>query len=145
MVNRWLQDITKIDGVEGVFLASVRGKILNKVGIKQSEETLEKLTVHLLRTIAAFHMQAKNVTELEFYWDNQYVICKNSNNFILVTICRSPEVLALLRITLNVALANLLEDKKFAKNIRGHASDKELVLKKGFFDETEKMLISKLK
>ena len=144
MPNRWLQEITKIDGVEGVFLTSNRCKIINKLGLDYSNDQLESLALRLLRTIAAFHLKSKEVSEVELYWQNQYVICKNSNGFLLVTLCKTSRVLALLRITLNVILANLMEDKIFLKLIKAHVSDKTITLKKGSFDESEKKLISRL-
>ena len=145
MIRRWLEEIVQIQGVEGVYLASNKGQVIDKLGFEGNIKQLEKVSLYLLRIIAAFDMKAKNVTELEFYWHNRYIILKNSNKFILVTICKSPRVLAFLRITLNVVLANLLEDKKFNKWIRSHAADKALVLKNGVLDDVEKKMIAKLK
>lgn len=145
MADRWLQEVGNVDGVEGVFLANGKGKILGKLGHLDKESILEKLTVHLQRIIAAFHLQDKNASEIEFYWEDRYVIGKHSGNFLLVTFCKSIKILPLLRITLNVAMANILEDKKMAKAASEHIADKVLALKKGVFDESEKLLISKLK
>ncbi len=145
MADRWLKEVNKVDGVEGVFLASSKGKILGKLGTLYPQDTLEKLITHLQRIIAAFQVAGKNATEIEFYWEDRYVICKHSANFLLVTFCKSAKVLSLLRITLNVVLANILEDKKFAKISSSNAIDKTIALRKGFFESEEQLLISKLK
>ncbi|HID40153.1 MAG TPA: hypothetical protein EYP36_11655 [Calditrichaeota bacterium] len=145
MADRWLKEVGNVDGVDGVFLANGKGNILGKLGHLEKDSILEKLTIHMLRIIAAFHLEDKNASEIEFYWEDRYVIAKHSGNFLLVTFCKSINILSLLRITLNVAMANILEDKKMTKTASKHVADKVLTLKRGVFDDSEKILISKLK
>lgn len=145
MSKRWLQEIMNIEGVQGVFIASGRAKVLDKFGLDLKEAQLEALALRILRIVAGFHLKSQKVNEIEFYWQNLYIIGKVSNDFLLITICKTPKILSLLRITLNVTLANLLEDKKFKKLIKNHISDRSFPLEKGTIEETEKILISKLK
>lgn len=145
MLKRWLTEITSIDEVEGVYVASNRADIVNRVGLKHSDEELRELTIRILRIIAAFDSRGEKITEFEYYWQNYYVICKNSNQFMLVTVCRSVKVLALLRITLNVTMANLLEDRKFSKWLKSHIADKDFFLRKEGLTVAEEKLLSKLK
>ncbi len=144
MVDILLDDIVKIDGVQGVFLASMSGEIIAKKGLEYKNIHLEKVSHFLSRILTAFHQKSKNITELEFYWQGEYIICKKSNYFLLITICKSPNVLSLLRITLNVTLAKIHEDKKIMKKLKHIRSDKIMPLKKGDFSKIEKKLISKL-
>ena len=145
MLERWLTEITNIDDVEGIYVASSRADIVNKIGLKQTDEELRDLTIRILRIIATFDAKGEKITELEYYWQNYYVICKNTNHFLLVTVCRSDKVLALLRITLNVALANLMEDRKFTKWLKSHIADKDFFLRKEGLTVAEEKLLSKLK
>ena len=145
MSQRWLQEIMNLDGVEGVFIASNRAKIIDKLGLDLKDSQLEALSLRILRIVAGYHLNSQKVNEVEFYWQNLYVIGKVSSEFILITFCKTPKVLSLLRITLNVTLANILEDKKFTKLIKDHVADRSFSLEKGEIDEIEKNLISKLK
>lgn len=145
MLARWLKEITNIDGVEGVFVATNRADIVNKSGFKLSDDELRDLTKRFLRIIASFDYNSEKITELEYYWQNYYIICKNSNHFMLVTVCRSPKVLALLRITLNVAMANLLEDRKFSKWLKSHIADRGFFLRKEGLTLAEEKLLASLK
>ena len=52
MLKRWLTEITSIDEVEGVYVASNRADIVNRVGLKHSDEELRELTIRILRIIA---------------------------------------------------------------------------------------------
>lgn len=144
MSERWLQEIQSIDGVEGSVIFSNRGEIIDYIGLEIHSESMKKLAVYLLRMSGAYVSKGQRISEFEFYWVNKYIICKNTDQFLLVTICKSPKVYSLLRITLNVVLANLLEDKKFMKDIKSSVSDKTLFLKRGEFDETETQIIQKL-
>ena len=145
MSQRWLQEIMNLDGVEGVFIASNRAKIIDKLGLDLKDSQLEALSLRILRIVAGYHLNSQKVNEVEFYWQNLYVIGKVSSEFILITFCKTPKVLSLLRITLNVTLANILEDKKFTKLIKDHVADRSFSLEKGEIDEIEKNLISKFK
>lgn len=145
MANKWLDEIINIEDVEGAFLVSNRGKLIDKTKLPFSDQTIYDLGIRILRMIGGFHLNALNATELEIYWDKYYIICKNSADFTLITICKSVKILSLLRITLNITIASLLEDKKFNKLLRAQVADKAFTLKKGDFEEIEKKMISKLK
>ncbi len=145
MTDRWLQEILNIDGVRGVYIASGRGNVIEKLGLDEKDAVLDQLTVYVLRIISGYHLRSLTITEIEFYWQDQYVICRYTNNMLLVILCKTPKVLSLLRITLNVALANLLEDKKLTKSIKDQTADKTYHINKGELDENEVRLINKLR
>lgn len=145
MVKKVLSEIVNTEGVSGAFIASNRAEIIGKQDLKFSDGQLKELSKHILRMIAAFHTVGKVATELEFYWQNQYIICKTSDHFIVVTFCGKADILAFVRITLNVTVATLLEDKKFTKWLRGHVADRNFVLRKGQLNEEETQLVADLK
>jgi len=144
MLNQWFTEILNVPGVQGVFMASGRGAILYNEGIKIKEKDLEEVSLRLLRISAIFNEKDENVSEIELFWKNLFIICKLSNNLLLVTICDSPKILPLLRITLNVSLSHLLQDKKIMKMARSHAIDKTMVLRKGKFGDDELSLLSNI-
>ncbi len=145
MVKKVLSEIVNTESVTGAFIASNRAEIIGKRDLKYSDGQLKELSVHILRMIAAFHAVGKATTELEFYWQNQYIICKVSDHFIVVTFCKKANILAFVRITLNVTVATLLEDKKFSKWLRTHIADKDFVLRKGQLDKDETKLVEELR
>lgn len=144
MANRWLNEIFDIEGVDAVFVSSNIGKIIDKNCKKLSNDKLEGIAVHLLRIVSANHMKGSIIKDIEIFWENYHIIAKISPQFILVSICSSPRILSLLRITQNVVLSHLLEEKKFMKQVKKHASEKSVVLRRGKLDPTEINLISKL-
>jgi hypothetical protein len=144
MATEWLHDISNIEGVEGVLVCSNTGKIIDKISKVLDDEKLESIALYLIRIISANSIKSQLVSEMEIYWENFHIIVKNSSQFLLVSFCTSSGAQSLLRITQNVVLAHLLEDKKFMKLVKKHTSEKTVVLRKEKLDETERKLISKL-
>ena len=144
MTENKLKDIIDINGVDGVFIASNRGQIIERVGMKLDNAALEEVAILVLRIISAYHVKKRIIKEVEIIWNNYRIITRNSNEFVIISFCNSEKALSLLRITLNVVLTHLLEDKKFKKQIEKHASQKTVVLRKGNLDSEEIKLISKL-
>lgn len=144
MASQWLKEITEINGVEGVYIVSNHGKIIEQVGLNVKEIVLEGIAIHLLRIISAYHLKKSVVTEIEVMWNNYHVIARNSNQFVVITFCSSVKALSLLRITMNVIISHLVEDRKFLKKVKKHAMAKTYVLRRGNLDEFEVSLISKL-
>lgn len=145
MITGLLDELNNIEGVDGAFIASNRAEIINKVGLTLSDNQLSELSLQALRIVAAFHLTGKKTVELEFYWQNLYIICKNSDNFMLITFSRASSMLALLRITINVTMAKLSEDKKFSKWLKSHKADHDFLIRKGSLAENEEKLIAALK
>ena len=144
MTENKLKDIIDINGVDGVFIASNRGQVIERIGIKLDNTALEEVAILVLRIISAYHVKKRIIKEVEIIWNNYRIIARNSNEFVIISFCNSEKALSLLRITLNVVLTHLLEDKKFRKQIEKHASQKTVVLRKGNLDPEEIKLISKL-
>ena len=144
MSSEWLSEIYNIDGVEGVLVCSNTGKIIDKRSKVLDDEKLESISLFLLRIISANNLKNQKISDMEIYWENFHIIVKNSSQFLLVSFCTSSGAQSLLRITQNVVLAHLLEDKKFMKIVKKHTSEKSVVLRKDKLDESETKLISKL-
>jgi len=144
MATKWLNDISIIEGVEGVLICSNTGRIIEKISKVLDDEKLENIALNLLKIISANSLKGQNVSDMEIYWEKFHIIVKISSQFLLVSFCTSEGAQSLLRITQNVVLAHLLEDKKFMKIVKKHTSEKSVVLRKDKLDESEINLISKL-
>jgi len=145
MIKKYLEEVKNIDSVETVFAVSYRGEIADRVGEGFSEEELKSLAVRILAVVATFSLVNKKVTEIEYYWQNRFIIVKTTDRFAMVTVCRSMKILSLLRITLNVTMARLIEDKTFNKWLKNHLGDRAIVLKKFPWSRAEKNILSKLR
>ncbi len=144
MINRWLKEITDIAGVEGVLLVSDNGHIIEKIGTQLDQGTLEQIAKRILRIITAHNLDEKYVKEIELICYNYRILAMSAKTVTIITFCGSIKALSLLRITVNVVVGHLLEDKKSMKQIRKYTGQPEIVLEKEYLDQLEIKLISKL-
>lgn len=144
MADHWLKEITEIEGVKGALLCTNKGEILEDEAAFIPKENKNELVIYLIRLISAYHLKKQSLKEVELIWPEFRVVIKNSAQFVIIAFCESEKILPLLRITLNVAIAHLQENKKFIKIIKKHIAEKTIVLRKGNLTQQEIDLISKL-
>ena len=144
MVSPWLNEITAITGVEGVLLASNTGEIIEKIGTDLDRDQQKQIACRVLKIIAAHDLDERAVKEIELIWNDYRILVMGAKSFVLIIFCGSTKALSLLRITMNVVIAHLLEDKKSTKQIKKYASEKRNVLDIQDLEQLEINLISKL-
>ena len=143
-IAKWLKEVADIEGVDGVFIVSNRGQMIAHTGLKIESNKIESIANRVLRIEGAFDKQEMVLKEIELVGKDYRIIGMMKENFTILTYCRSDKVLPLIRMTLHVVLAHLLEDKKFMKFISKHPIKKTLLLEKSSLDDAETKLISKL-
>ncbi len=144
MINRWLKEILDTEGVEGLLLVSDNGHIVEKHGTDLELGTLEQLSKRIIRIIAAHGLDEKSVKEIELIWHDYSILAMSANIFTVIILCGSCKALSLLRITVNVVIGHILEDKKSMKKIKKFTGQSDIVLEKEYLDQLEIKLISKL-
>ena len=143
-ISRWLKEVAEIAGVEGVFLMSNRGQIVAHTANLIENKKIENIAHRMLLITGAWEYKNKPLKEIEFISSNYRVIGMMRENFTVLTFCSSITALPLIRMTLNVVQAHLLEDKKFIKFISKFPIKKSQVLDREQLDPDETKLISKL-
>ena len=73
MATKWLDDISSIDGVEGVLICSNTGRIIEKISKVLDDEKLESIALHLLRIISANSIKGQTVSDMEIYWEKFHI------------------------------------------------------------------------
>jgi len=144
MVNRWLKEITDIAGVEGALLISDNGHIIERIGLQLDQGIQEQIAKRIIRVISAHNLDEKSVKEIELIWHKYRILAMSAKMFTIIIFCGSTKALSLLRITVNVVVGHLLEDKKSMKKIKKFTGQPEIVLEKEYLDQLEIKLISKL-
>lgn len=143
-ISRWLKEVAEIQGVAGVFVMSNRGQIVAHTRNTIDNQKIEIMARRVMIIAAAWDKKNKPLKEVELIAQNYRILCMMRDNFTVMTYCHSMEALPLVRMTLNVVMAHLFEDKKFMKFIGKSAVRKAQVLDREQFDAEETNLISKL-
>jgi len=143
-ISKWLQDIVDIKGVTGVFVVSNRGQIVAHAGVKIETGKIGRIADRILRIEGAFRRKGQSLKEIDIIASNYRIIGMMREYFTIFTLCNSTDALPLIRITLNVTIAHLLEDKKFNKFITKSGTSKTQIINRAVFNKDETKLISKL-
>lgn len=144
MSEKLIEEIRQIESVEAVAIISFKGNVWQQTETGIPRETIHHIASYLLKMAAANEKKQQKLILAELLWLNRSLLARFSNGFFILVIFRNHEVVSLLRITLNVTVAGLLEEKAFLKWLRKEKSALDIHLKKGQFDEKEVRLISKL-
>jgi hypothetical protein len=118
--------------------------VIGKIGLNFDQATSEKIAEKIIRILLIHQKINRTVKEVEIKWADYNVIIMMKNGLILITYCSQDKIMPLLRITLNVVLAHLLEDKKFIKQIKKYLEEKPPKLIPEQLETREINLISKL-
>ena len=143
-ISRWLKEVAEIKGVAGVFVLSNRGQIVAHTRNSIDNQKIEVLARRIMIIAGAWDKKDKPLKEIELIAQSYRVLCMMRENFTVMTFCSSMEALPLVRMTLNVVVAHLFEDKKFVKFISKSSARKSQVLDREQFDPDETKFISKL-
>ena len=144
MISKWLKEITNIPGVEGVLLVSNNCEIIDRIGTQYERKKQEQIALHVLRMNAIHQLGQKQVNEIEVIWDAHRIYAMSTGFFSVIVFCGTLHNLSLLRITVSVAIANFMEDKKTMRLMKKYSSDLKSVLRSQDLDQIEINFISKL-
>ncbi len=144
MSDKIVKEIKEIESVEAVAIISFKGNIWWHSVSNQFVKHLKTIGVYALRMLAAYKKKQTRLLLNEIHWQDRILLIRYSEGFFILVVFNNQSVLPLLRITLNVAVANLLEEKNFLKWLKKEKYKLDYYLQKGQFDEEELSLISKL-
>ena len=144
MSEKLIKEIQQIESVEATAVISYKGNVWQQTGTVLSADKIKSMATYLLRIAATNKRKQQKLILSEIHWLKKILLARFSDGFLVMVIFQNPDVLSLLRITLNVTVANLLEDKSFLKWLKKEKFSLETHFRKGQFDEKELGLISKL-
>lgn len=113
--------LEEIDGVDGVLVSFIYfndGELVyNKVPPGYDEQTFEEIAKDVIQMAAIFDRLNAHIHDYELKYDSGRVYAYTQSNYNLIILCKPEVSVAMLRLTVNVALADLEADKKFQKRI----------------------------
>jgi roadblock/LC7 domain-containing protein len=111
--------IEEIDGVDGVlasFLYFNDGELVyNKVLPGYDADTYGEIAKDVIQMAAIFDRLNSHIHEYEMKFETGRVYAYTQSNYNIVILCKPDVSVAMLRLTINVAIADLEADKKFQK------------------------------
>jgi hypothetical protein len=111
-----LEEIDAVDGVRASFIYFNDGELVyNKLASGLDAETYEEIAKDVIQMAAIFDRLGSHIHEYDLKYDGGRVFAYTQNNYNLMVLCSTDVSVAMLRLTVNVAIADLEADKKFQK------------------------------
>ncbi len=130
-----LEEINSINGVKTSFVFFNDGEVVfDKLPSGFDPDNCMEIAKDVVQVSAMFDRLATPLSEFDFKYDTGRVIVFPNSNFNLIVLCLPTVSISMLRLTVNVALADLENDKKFQKRIQKIETSRRSFLVKSNMD-----------
>jgi predicted regulator of Ras-like GTPase activity (Roadblock/LC7/MglB family) len=114
-----LEEINSIAGVRASFIYFNDGEVQHaKLPPGLDADALQEIGKDVVQLSAIFERLTTPMQEFDFKFDNGRMMAFAHHNYNLIVLCDPGVSLAMLRLTVNVAMADMEADKKFQKRIQ---------------------------
>lgn len=105
-----LAEIIKVEGTVGVLLLGPKGEIIARAPeagweVKDLGDLLDEVEL----TFACLRLSGEEVDEIDFCFDSTRMVARKLAGSVLIAFCRPDVDLALLRMTMNITVAQIKE------------------------------------
>ena len=136
-----LQEIAKVSGVHaagvfdnhGQFLAAITSSTIDK-------NDFNKVGASIAQCFATFQTKTE-CRDLEFRFEKKWLYCRELDNAFVVVFCSPKMNFSMLRMTLNVAATDFLNDPDLQKNLKNAAASRQDTLAQQYLDILGSQLI----
>jgi len=123
-----LGEITAVAGVNGCFICDNSGRVVaHSFGDRRNVTPLGDVGLEAVLTAAVFGSVGEPAVEMDFTFTRGRLIMRDLGSSLLVLLCEPQPEIAMLRLTLNVAAAQLMEDPELRSRLRDSTASREVL------------------
>ncbi|MCB0278848.1 MAG: hypothetical protein KDD94_05060 [Calditrichaeota bacterium] len=140
------KELFRINGVNSVYAVNNRAEMIaGRLDGSIDRETAERLASHIVKifAIGLYSNNSKKSTEIELLYDKGRVFAIDCNRFVLIIICNADVSISMVRLTSNVVIKTISEDKKLYKEFTKEVIDKKVMLRRDQLNEEEIALLDR--
>ena len=126
------KELFRINGVNSVYAVNNRAEMIaGKLAGSVYKEVAERLASHIVKifAIGLYSNNAKKSSEIELLYDNGRVFAIDCNRYVLIIICSADVSISMVRLTSNVVIKTITQDKKLFKEFTKDVIDKKVMLR----------------
>jgi hypothetical protein len=122
------REITSVEGVRGCFICDNRGRVVeHSFKDDRSVTPLGDVGREAVLTAAVFDRVLEAASELDFTFTGGRLILRDLPSSLLVLLCEPEVEIAMLRLTLNVAVGQLRDDAELRSRLRDSMVSREVL------------------
>jgi predicted regulator of Ras-like GTPase activity (Roadblock/LC7/MglB family) len=128
VIDERFREITSVAGVRGCFICDNGGRVIaHSFGDDRSMTPIGDVGREAVLTAAVFGKAGEPASELDFTFTDGRLILRDLDHSLLVLLCEPKAEIAMLRLTLNVAVAQLKNDGELRGRLRDSPADREVL------------------
>ena len=124
-MKKSLAEINGVTGVRGSFICDNRGAVIaGDAPPGLDAETLDAIGREVVQMMVALQSAGEPTGELDLQYERGGLVARDLDTAILIVLCQMQADLALLRLTINVAVARLKQDKAAQRQLAARAVER---------------------
>lgn len=125
-MKKSLAEINGVTGVRGSFICDNRGAVIaGDAPPGLDAETLGAIGREVVQMMVGLQSAGEPTGELDLQYERGGLVVRDLDTAILIVLCQMQTDLALLRLTINVAVARLKQDKAAQRRLAARAVERE--------------------
>jgi predicted regulator of Ras-like GTPase activity (Roadblock/LC7/MglB family) len=121
-------EIGAVAGVAASFICDNGGRVIaSSFGEDADVTPVRDVARELLQTAAVLHRIGEPARQMDFTYAGRRVVVRDLEDSLLVVLCAPQVEISLLRLTLNVATAQLRDDVELRNLLRGSVANREVL------------------
>lgn len=141
------KELFRINGVNSVYAVNNKAEMIaGKLAGTIDKEVAELLASNIVKifAIGLYSNNTKKSSEIELLYDNGRVFAIDCNRYVLIIICSADVSISMVRLTSNVVIKTITQDKKLFKEFTKEVIDKKVMLRRDQLNEEEIALLDRL-
>lgn len=119
-MDKHLSEIAKLKGVDVVLVGEPSGRILARIAASNLDYAPSaRVTSQTALLLASLYAVGRGVEEMDIGYSDVRLVARGLHGTALVVFCKPDVDVAMLRLTLNVVLARIKEDKSIMDRFPG--------------------------
>ena len=145
MVQQFFRDLTEITGIEAVIIYDNQNNVMDSWSIPKYNPAIFSEVGHTyLHAFGLLEYLQYNFDELAIPFDRGLVFAKTHPRFYVVVLAKATVELSLIRLAVNVAMRDLVKDKKMKKKLKKLSPSKFYQIKSVTLDDVEKIMLENI-
>ena len=141
-----LEELLLIPGVLSLYAVNNRGEMITELFNDEiSREHAESLGARSVKifAIGLYGKVQRKTSEIELLYSSRRVFAIDCGRYNLILICDNFVQISMLRMTTNVLIQSMTQDKVIATFLEDHVIDKKILLRRDKLTEEELTLLEK--
>ncbi|RMI02427.1 MAG: hypothetical protein D6681_10440 [Calditrichaeota bacterium] len=145
MIAEFFKDLTEIPGIEAVILFDNQNNVIDSWAVSKYNPTMfPDIGQTFLHTFGVMEHLNYDLNEIAMPHDRGILYARCHPKFYLVVISRLSVELSLIRLAVDVCLAEFLENRKVKKTLKKMSARKFFQIKTATLDDVERIMLENI-